>query len=221
MGEGADVLLACLGARDSLSERLQRVAVYASLSAAANGMAPGNQAMAARAGALMAAAGAAQSFLATELAALPEETVQDYLRDEPALEAYRHWLERMLRLAAHALAPAAEEVLAALGDTLNSPFTVYQRATGVDLICPPIQDTAGQAVPVSIARYVFGLAQSADREVRRRAYESLAIGIGAHNASLARKHGGRMRARRIPTVRHTRATGHRSTSLHCERKTGW
>jgi len=161
--EGANVLLACLRASDALSDRLQRLVAYAHLSAAADGLSPHNQAMAARVGLIKAASAAAQSFLSTELAALPNGTVSGYLRDEPALETYRHWLERALRLAAHAMAPAAEEVLAALGDALDAPYTVYQRTTGMDLACPAIQDANGQEVSVSIARYVFGLAQAADR----------------------------------------------------------
>ena len=51
LGEGANVLLACLRARDALSDRLQRVAGYARLGAAADGLSPQTQALAARAGA--------------------------------------------------------------------------------------------------------------------------------------------------------------------------
>ncbi len=183
--EGAAILLACLQARDTLAERLEHVATYAQLRASVDGLAPDNQAMVARVAALKAAAGAAQSFLITEVAALSEDTIEGYLRAEPALEVYRHWLEQVLQRAGHVLAPAAEEVLAALGETLDSPYSVYQRTTSADLVCPPIQDASGQEVPVSIARYVFGLAQSADRGVRRQAYASLATGIGAHKATLA------------------------------------
>jgi len=185
LGEGAAVALACLGARDALIERLQRLASYARLNASADGISPQNQAMAAKANALGATVDEALSFIATELLALPDDAVAGYLRDEPRLETYRPLLENVLRRRAHMMAAAAEEAVAALGEALDAPYTVYQRATAVDLACPPIRDGKVRAAPVSIARYVFGLAQSADRDVRRRAYESRAAGLGAHKATLA------------------------------------
>jgi oligoendopeptidase F len=185
LGEGAATLLACLRARDTLNERLQRLASYARLNASADGSSARNQGMAATAAALDAAADAALSFIATELLALPEGAVEGYLRDESDLETYRPLLVNVLRRRAHMLAPAAEEAVAALGEVLDAPYMVYQRATAVDMACPPIQDTSGQVLPVSIARYVFGLAQSPDRETRRRAYESLAHGLDGNKASLA------------------------------------
>ncbi len=185
LGEGAATLLACLRARDTLGERLQRLGTYARLSASADGASARNQGMAATANALGASVDRALSFVETELLALPDGTVEAYVRDEPDLEMYRPLLENVLRRRAHMLAPAAEEVVAALGDVLNAPYMVYQRATAVDMACPSIQDASRQEIPVSIARYVFGLAQSPDRDVRRRAYESLAHGLDGHKASLA------------------------------------
>ncbi len=185
LGEGTAVLLACLKAHDALLDRLQRVVSYAQLNASADGLAPRNQAMAARANTVAAAADASQSFLVTELAALPDGTLERYLREEADLAPYRRLLDDALRRRPHMLAPAAEAALAALGEALNAPYTVYQHATAVDLACPSIRDEDGQETPMSIARYVFGLAQSPDRAVRRQAYESLAAGVGGHKATLA------------------------------------
>lgn len=185
LGEGAATLLACLRARDALIERLGRVASYARLSASADGLAPANQAMASRVAATMASVGAAQSFLDTELVGLPEGTIERYRANEPALREYAGPLDTALRRRAHVLTPEAEEAVAALGEALEAPYTVYQRATAVDLACPPARGEGGEETPVSIAHYVFGLAQSPDRELRRGAYLSLAAGLGAHKATLA------------------------------------
>lgn len=184
LAAGPDVVLACLQARDSLMERLQRVLLYAHLASSVDGLAPQNQAMAARADALAATAEAAQTFVPAELLALPDGTIERYLGAAPGLELFRPQLDNVLRRRPHVLAPETEQALAALSETLNLPSTIHQRTTAVDLVCVPVRDESGQDVPVSIARYVFGLAQAPDRALRRSAYESLAAGIGAHRATL-------------------------------------
>lgn len=185
LGEGAAVLLACLRERDALRERLERVGAYAQLNLAVDGAAPENQAMAAQANTLQATAERAQAFLATDLVALPAGTVEGYLAAEPELAPYRLQLEDVLRRREHLLPVETEEAIAALGETLNAPAAIWQLATAVDLRCAPVPDASGQEVPVSIAAYVFGLAQARERDLRRAAYDSLAAGLARHRATLA------------------------------------
>ena len=106
LGEGAATLLACLRARDILNERLQRLGTYARLSASADGASARNQGMAATANALGASVDRALSFVEAELLALPDGTVEAYVRDEPDLEMYHPLLENVLRRRQHMLAPA-------------------------------------------------------------------------------------------------------------------
>lgn len=185
LGEGAGVLLACLRARDSLHERLDRVAAYGQLNLSTDGASAGNQALVARIGALAATVESGLAFLATELVRLPEGVLERYLTEEPELAPYRLQIEDVLRRREHILSDETEQALAALGETLNAPRAIWQLATAVDLRCAPVRDDAGKEVPVSIAAYVFGLSQSPRRELRRAAYDSLAAGMEQHKATLA------------------------------------
>ncbi len=185
LGESAGSLLGCLQARDAVAATMTKVGAYAQLSISTDGMSAHNQALAARAADLGARVSAALSFLNTELSALPIGTIERYLAAEPGLATYRLQLEEVLRRAPHVLAQETEQTLAALGEVLSVPGSVWGQATAVDLQCTPVRDAQGREQPVSIAAYVFGLSGSADRELRRHGYESLASGIGRHKATLA------------------------------------
>ncbi|HWE63070.1 MAG TPA: oligoendopeptidase F [Chloroflexota bacterium] len=185
LAEGAPTLLACLQAHETLMARLHRLRIYAYFSLAADGSAPANQALSAQADALAARVEAARSFLKPELVALPTGTVECYLAQEPGLEAYRALLAEALRRRGHVLLPETEQALAALGESMKAPQTIWQMATAVDMTCDPIRDEHAREIPVSIAGYVSGLAQAADRGIRRAAYQSLTAGLNRQKVTLA------------------------------------
>ena len=184
LGEGP-ALLGCLRARDAVQATMAKVGAYARLHVSVDGLSPQNQALGSRAAALGASVEAALSFIPGELNALPAGAIERALEQEPALGIYRRQLEQVLRRRPHLLPPETEQALAALGEALGAPATVWGQATAVDLRCEPVRDDQGREVPVSIAAYVFGLSRSPDRELRRRGYQSLAAGMDRYKATLA------------------------------------
>lgn len=185
LGEGPATLLAFLQARDAAAERLVKVSAYAYLGLSVDGTSPQNQARHARLVALMARIRAALSFVPNELLALPEDALERYLEAEPGLAPYRPQFEALLLRRGHLLAPEAERALAALGEALDLPYAIWQRVNAADLACPPIDDGRGGQEPVSVARWQFGYAQSPRRDMRRRAFASLAAGLERHRHTLA------------------------------------
>lgn len=183
--EGAEVLLWCLQAQDALLGRMDRVRMYTYFSISVDGSSPQNQAMAAQADTLTARVEEARSFLASELASLSDGTIERYRREEPGLDAYGALLEGVLRKRRHSLLPETETALAALGETLKMPESIWNVATAVDMACPPARDASGEEHPVSIAGYVFGHAYSSDRLLRRSAYEALSAGLSQVKATVA------------------------------------
>ncbi len=181
LAQGAGALLAFLHDREAAAERFDRVYPYAALSLDADGASPANQALYARATALSARFAAAQAFAVPELLALPPGTVEGYLAAEPTLAPYRQLLEGILRRRGHVLAPEGELALAALDELTTLPCTIWQRITGADLACPPLE---GSERPMSLARW-RSLSASPDRDLRRRAFASLAAGLARHQHTLA------------------------------------
>lgn len=185
LGESATTLLAFLRARDAAAERFVKVGAYANLNLAVDGTSAQCQGMYARVMALAARIGATMSFVSNELLALPEGTLEGYLAAEPGLAPYRPQFAELLLLRGHLLAPEAEQALAALGEVLHLPYTVWQRVNGTDLACAPVDDGQGGQTPVSVARWQFGFAQHPDRELRRRAFQSLTAGLERHKHTMA------------------------------------
>lgn len=185
LGDGAAVLLACLEAHETLMANLDRIRMYAYFSLSADGSLPENQAMAEQAEALIADVDASRSFLQSDLTALPDGTVERYLTEEPKCAAFRALLDEILLTRTHRLRPETEEVLAALGEVLKAPTTIWQLATAVDMTCAPARDANGAAVPVSIAAYSSAHARSTDRVLRRSAFASLTAGLSSQKATLA------------------------------------
>ena len=185
LGESAATLLAFIEARDAVAERYARVRGYAHLGVSTDSLSPVFQAMAMRASELSAKVGAALSFVTGELVALPGGTIEGFLESEPRLDTYRRQLEDVLALRGHVLSPETEAALAALDESLDLPQTIWSQSTAADFSARPVADGSGNEVPVSIARWVFGLSKSPDRELRRAAYGSLGAAMDARKHTLA------------------------------------
>ena len=67
----------------------------------------------------------ATSWFQPELMALGRETLDSYIRELPALEAYRFNIENALRFEPHTLGTEAEGVIAAAGLMQGAPFNIY------------------------------------------------------------------------------------------------
>jgi oligoendopeptidase F len=180
LGEGADVLLECLEAAETLERRFYHVDLYAYLLLAADGTNPANQAIAGRATAAGARVGAGLSFIEPELLGLSGEVVKQYLEVEPGLRPFRRLLEKTLANKPFVLSLETEATLAALGEVMGAPYTLYERAKSSDMSFKPVSDSSGREVPVSFATYEVMLEKSPDTTLRRNAFASFTEGISAY-----------------------------------------
>ncbi len=184
LDEGAGTLLACLEARERLQERLDRLVSYASLRNSEEGTSHHNQGLVAQAGALAARVGAALSFIPSEITALADGVVERFLAAEPRLEVYRHYLHGLLVAKPHRFSAETETVLAALRRTLESAELIHNRAKISDMQFPPVVDHEGREIPMSFGSS-YRLLSSTDREMRRRAWESMTKGLSAYKTTFA------------------------------------
>jgi oligoendopeptidase F len=170
LAEGAGTLLAALRAGDALGEAVSRVMVYAELRQAEDATNANAAALSDRATGLGARAAAAASFVAPEIAALPDATLDRWLAEEPELAQYRYFLDRILRQRPHLRSAEVEKVLAQAGEVFAGFETVHDMLENGELPLGTIRDEAGNAVALSqgtISRYYH----SPDRRVRREAWE--------------------------------------------------
>lgn len=180
LGEGPAVLAECLEASELFQKRLHRVVAYASLKLSGDGTDPANQAAMGRASSLAAQAQAAASFIRSEALALPEGTLERYLKEYEGLKSFERTITRMIDEKPHVLSPETEMALAALGEVLQSPALVYNRSKAADMTFEPIVDSKGESYPMSFSLYEETYEKSADFTLRRNAWASFTKGLKAY-----------------------------------------
>jgi len=123
----------------------------------------------------------AAAFIRREVLALPAESLDAAYAGEPALAAYRPYLDNLRRRSGRLLPPEAERVLALLGDNLwaeidlneiPSPLEDTFGALLTEIPWPEITDEQGETVQLTLSNYSRYRA-SADRDVRRGAVEAM------------------------------------------------
>ena len=115
---------------------------------------------------------AAISFETPEIMAISDEVLEGFYKACPQLERYRRYLTNMRRRKAHVLSPAEEKLLAAAGELAQTPDNIYGMFADADITFPDAEDSQGGKHPVSQATFV-PCEESADRVLRKNAYESL------------------------------------------------
>ncbi|MBB2482909.1 oligoendopeptidase F [Bacillus sp. APMAM] len=171
IAESAKNLLDCLLARDSLLERMVRVMTYASLRQSADGTDSMNQANAALAASMSSNVSASMSFINSEILAISRETIKEYLEQEEGLKEFTKTLMDLLELKDHMLSPDTEEVLAAFGEVLDSPYMIYERSKTSDMKFSSFKTDTGEEYPLTFNSYPK-FEESSNTELRRKAYES-------------------------------------------------
>ena len=171
LGEGAEMLAACLQAVEAFYKRLLKVGNYASLQLSADGTSPDNQEKAARVSSLQAKVASELTFLESELLELPDDLVKTYLED-PALKSYIKYISDILETKPHRLSPETEAVLAALNEVHSAPYMIYQRSKAADMEFEPIKDQDGNELAMSFALYEDLYEQLPDTYLRREAAKS-------------------------------------------------
>ena len=144
---------------------------YAFLKKTEDGSVAENQEMAARSESLLVKFNAAIAFLSPEILAIPAEKLDEWMQDE-ALATYRHTVDDIVRMRAHTLDAAREQMLALLGDAAGTPKAAFEMLTDVDLQLPMVKNEAGEEVRLTAGTFpVFR--ESRDRSVREGAFRAM------------------------------------------------
>lgn len=135
------------------------------------------QAMVGRFMSVMVKLSAATSFETPEIMAISDERLESFYVTCPALERYRRSLTDMRRMKDHVLSAAEEKLLAAAGEMASAPDNIYGMFADADLTFADALDALGKPHAVSQGTFI-SCEESADRILRKNAYESLYTGFG-------------------------------------------
>ena len=172
LGDSAQKLLEFLQLGDGISVLFASLYGYAQRRSDEDTANSLYQGMTSQAMSAMVAVDAASSFETPELLAIPDDKLEQFYQEEPALETYRLALTRIRSKRAHILSDAEEKLLAAAGEMSQAPDSVYSVFADADLKFPSATDKDGNSHPVTHGTYI-PLMHSADRVLRKSAFASL------------------------------------------------
>jgi len=192
LGASAATLKAAITFDLDLARRIERLYTYAHLK---NDEDKSNQdylAMYQRAVSLYTRASELSSFMRPEIMAIPEDVIQGYLASSD-LDAYRFYLEKILRHRPHTLTGPMEEMLAMSREMAQTASQVFSQLDNVDLSFGTITDDTGSASELSHGNFTTFL-QHPSREMRRKAFFQYYAAYEGHRNTIAAALAGSVKA---------------------------
>ena len=171
LGRSAGDLLRYFKEYDRAGYRLHMLGNYASRKSdedTGNGF---YQDMRNKAMSLAVAVESAGAYATPEILAIPDQVLESFFDQEPALETYRRPIEKIRRKKEHTLSPAEEALLAAAGEIAEAPGSIGSVFRNADLHFPPVQDAGGASHPLTQESLVAYL-RSTDRVLRKNAFDT-------------------------------------------------
>ncbi len=170
--ESADMLYGCLAFDDALSEKLERLYVYARMRSDEDTAKETYQDMFSRAQTLSFKAGEASAFVVPEILSIPQKILEEYRRSDNGIRHFDRVLDQILEKKAHTLPKEQELLLAQSQDATQGYSQIFTMFNNADVKFPPITGENGQALPVTHGNYI-SLMENQDRRIRRDAFLSL------------------------------------------------
>ena len=155
-----------------LSRRLEKLYVYAHMKNDQDTRVAKYQEYYAKAMALYSQLDQVFSFYEPEFMAITEDQYQNFLAEEPKLQLYKHFFDKLLQNKDHVLSQREEELLAGAGEIFGAASETFAILDNADIVFPFVKDEDGNEVQLSHGVYMR-LVESKNREVRRGAYEAL------------------------------------------------
>ncbi len=171
LGRDAKTLLAYMKLLEDIQVRSSQLANYAQRKTDEDTRVPAYQAMVSRFQAAFVELNASTSFQTPEILAIPQDTLEEFYRQEPELERFRRFLADQRRRKAHVLSAAEEKLLAAAESVTELAGDAYGMLQNADMKFPDVFDAQGNPHTLSHGTFVT-LEMSPDRVLRKNTYET-------------------------------------------------
>ncbi len=176
LGEDAQTLATFMELYFELSDRINRLAIYATLPVSVDQSNPDTHELAGHFQALASEAMTAVAFVQPELLAVGSEKLQGFMREEERLAHLERYFELLEKGREHVRSPEVEEVLGRLSDPFSAIENAYNSLANGELPFEPVKLEDGREFEIARSTYPQ-LRMSTDRELRRKAFESYSDGF--------------------------------------------
>ena len=172
LDESAATLLAFFQKLDELQYHGERVYVYANQRYHEDTAVSKYQGYSAKADTVSVAMSSAVSFMNPEILAMDEALLEQFYKEEPALEQYRRAIDEVLRTKAHTRSSEVESILAQAGNMAVAPSNIYSMFNNADIKFPSVKDVEGNIIQITHGNFTT-LLQDKDRSFRKEVFRGL------------------------------------------------
>lgn len=169
--EGAESFLHALKAQLDYIRKAEKVYVYSHLLNDQDTAEATGQALKSRSLSLLAEASEATAWFEPEVLSLSNEEIWSYFDQEPKLEQYRLFVERITEKRAHVLPAEQEAILAAAEEVFSGASQTFSILNDADLEFSVVHDEQGKEIQLTHGVYQT-LMESTKREVRKETFEA-------------------------------------------------
>lgn len=197
LGEGAEQLLKVLKLYEEMNLTFERLYVYANQRYHEDTANAHYQQMSGEMQIMAAKLGQASSWLEPEILALPEETLEGYLKEhsgeklkndtasgQDSLAGYERFLKQITRRRAHVLDAEKETLLSKVNELGQAPSNIFSMFNNADIRFPEVEDGEGKKRELTQGTFISCL-ESRDRVLRKNAFEGLYSVYGQFQNTLA------------------------------------
>jgi oligoendopeptidase F len=184
LGDGPATPADWLTASEDASKTMGMAAVYAYMFYAVDSGDSAASARMERVRWLMSRLDAAKSFARPELLAIGAARLAAWTEEEPRLAGYRHYFEVLEKARDHVRDEEVEELLSQVAEPFATATSIHGVLANAELHFPPASSSGGDQFEVAQGT-INALLASADREVRRTAWESYADAHLAFEGTMA------------------------------------
>lgn len=169
LGESAGNLYLYFKKLDELVYHADRVYVYANQRLHQDTTVAKYQGYSSKADAVLVSLQSAIAFADPEILSIPEQTIEQFYKDEPQLLHYKRKIDEIKRMKEHTLSETEEALLAQVGELAAAPGNIYSMFNNADIKFPYITDVEGNRIQITHGNYIDML-KSTDRSMRKQAF---------------------------------------------------
>lgn len=171
LGDSVNSFLEAMNALDALEQRSMKVRVYATMSSAVDAADERGAAMNGKAMSALAQVGAAIAFVEPELLSMGKTKIRKWLKSDPRVEVYGHFLNDLFRRQSHVRSAEVEELLGMLRDPFGAVRTTAGMLANADFKFKPARNKKGRKLELTQSTK-NSIMHSSDRQARKSAWKN-------------------------------------------------
>lgn len=184
LGDSVDSFLEAINALDALEQRSMKVRVYATMSSAVDAGDEHGAAMNGKAMSALAQVGAATAFVEPELLSIGKTRIRKWLKSDPRMEVYGHFLNDLFRRQSHVRSAEVEELMGMLRDPFGAVRTTAGMLANADFKFKPARNKKGKKLELTQSTK-NSIMHSPDRQARKTAWKHYTDKYLEHKNTLA------------------------------------